>query len=337
MLYVTTRNNRDTFTTHYVLQQSRGYDGGLYLPLHFPKLSIQDQVRLSQKSFGQCAAEFLNIFFAANLNGWDIDFGVGRYPVRLQPLSNRILMAEAWHNPQWQYKYLQKNLLELLHAQTDFTGSWGVIAVQMAVIAGILLNRDVFTSEPVDIVAVSGDLKGPISAWYLRKMGFPIGNIICCCNENNQFWELICNGQMRTEDAAIKTIVPEADVALPENLERLIYECGDVSETEDYLRCCATGNVYYPSDATLQKLRQGLFVSVISTDRVETTIPNVFKTHNYVLSPESALVYSGLMDYRAKTGINRPAVVLCQNSPCCAEEAVAKAMGIPVSELKQRI
>jgi len=184
---------------------------------------------------------------------------------------------------------------------------------------------------------VSGDFTVPISAWYLRKMGFPVGNIICCCNENNQFWDLLCNGQMHTDTACISTIVPEADVTLPVNLERLISACGGDSECRRYRNCCETGSVYYVSDSMLQHLRCGLYASVVSSVRVETAIPNVYKTHQYILSPASALAYSGLLDYRAKTGIARTAVVLCDQSPVCNAETVARTLDISVGRLKEII
>lgn len=337
MLYVTTRNRQNAFTVCHVLTENRGKDGGLYVPLHLPKFSEQDIYMLAQMSFGQCVAEMLNLFFSTKLSGWDVDFSIGRYPVRMEQLAHRIMMAETWHNPDWNYQRLETNLAELLHSETDIPGNWVSVAIRMAVLAGILGIPEITGTGVVDIAAVCGDFTLPISAWYLRKMGFPIGNIICCCNENNQFWDLLCNGQMHTDSLSLSTIVPEADVTLPIDLERLISDCGGVLEAERYVNCCRTGSAYSVSDILLQQLRQGLFASVVSSARVETTIPNVYKTHKYLLSPASALAYSGLLDYRAKTGITRTAVVLCDKSPVCDEAAVAKAMEVPVEVLNRMI
>ena len=337
MLYVTTRNTRDAFTVRHVLTEGRGVDGGFYVPLRLPKLSEQEVKKLSEMSFGQCVAEILNLFFSEKLSGWDIDFSVGRYPVRMEPLGHRIFMAETWHNLEWQYGYLEKNLMALLHSETDIPGNWVCVACRMAVLAGLLGNHEVLGTGSVDIAVVSGDFTVPISAWYLREMGFPIGNIICCCNENKQLWDLLCNGQMRTDEIGLSTTVPEADVALPVNLERLISDCGGISEVQRFLDCCINGTPYAVSDIMLQKLRKGLFVSVVSSDRVETTIPNVFKTHHAVLSPACALAYSGLLDYRTKTGITRAAIVLSDKSPVCDAVFVAEAMNISVAELKKLI
>lgn len=337
MLYVTTRNQLDALTAHHVLTHSSDTNGGLFVPLHFPKLSEQDRKKFMALSTGQCIAEILNLFFSAKLTSWDVDFSIGRYPVRLEPLGHRICMAETWHNPDLYYHRLERNLMELLHADSNTPGSWTPIAIRMAILAGILGNYEILGTGPVDIAVVSGDFTLPISAWYLREMGFPVGNIICCCNENNQFWNLICNGQMHTADSTLSSVVPEADITIPVNLERLISECGGPSETKRYLDCCQTGSSYFVSDGMLQQLRKGLYVSVISSNRVETTIPNVYNTHGYIMSPAAALAYSGLLDYRAKTGIARTAIVLCDKNPIYDGEIVAKAMEISMEELKRII
>lgn len=337
MLYVTTRNHQEAYTVNHVLTENRGGDGGLYVPRNLPKLTAQEWHSLSERSFGQCTADILNLFFSTKLTGWDVDFAVGRYPIRLESLAHRIVMAELWHNPDLSYDRLEKNLRELLNTDMDMPGSWVTIAIRMAVLAGILGSRELQDAGPVDLALISGDFTLPVSAWYLRKMGFPIGNIICCCNENKPFWELICNGQMRTDATSMPSIIPEADVTLPVNLERLISGCAGIPETERYLQCCRTGNPYFVSDAMLSQLRQELCASVVSSIRVETTIPNAYKTHHYLLSPAAALAYSGLMDYRAKTGITRTAIVICDQNPVLQAEIVAKTMDISVTELEKLV
>lgn len=164
-----------------------------------------------------------------------------------------------------------------------------------------------------------------------------MGTIVCCCNENSELWDLLCHGQMRTDTVSTPTCVPEADVALPENLERLIYEAGGTDEVERYLAVCRRGGVYAPSDTVLAKLRRGLTVSVVSSGRIGQTIPAACRTHNYVFAPGGALAYAGLMDFRAKTGQIRNAVVLAERSPASDADFVSASLGISVETLKELI
>lgn len=321
MLYVTTSNDQNAVTVQQVMTQSRGIDGGLYLPLHFPRLSEDDLKKLRKMSFNQRIATFLNMFFSTKLTGWDVDFSVGRYPVRLSDLSHRIILGEFWHNLHWKYDYLEKKLAELVNCENVATESWPVIAIRMAILASAVLDRDETAYDKMDIAVAYGDFSVQISAWYLRKMGLPIGNVVCCCAEDNQLWELICLGQMKTE------------VDLPGNLERLVADCGGVQEVERYRNSRSMGSIYVASDSMLQNLRKNLYVSVVSGDRLETAVPNVFRTYDYILQSESALAYCGLMDYRTKTGITRSVLVMCDYSPVCEAEKIADWMKLSKEDI----
>lgn len=317
MLYVTTRNKRDTFTVNPVLSENSGPDGGLYVPFRWPVLSEKQIQEFLALPFDQCVAQILNQLLDLKLTGWDISFYTGRYPVRIKNLGRRILIAEAWHNPDWCYIRLEQNLLPLLSESENWEPSdWVRIALRMAVFAGLCGElRRMGYMQPVDIAVVSEDFTNPISAWYLRKWGFPIGNILCCCNENGNLWDLIANGQMRTDGISIPTDTPEADVVIPVQLERLIYECGGVEENVRYLDACRQGRIYIPSDSLLEKLRSGLYVSVVGNQRMLDTIPRVNASRNYLLSAYDALCYCGISDYWARFGETAPVILFSERKP----------------------
>ena len=337
MLYITTRNSRDAFPAQRALRESRGPDGGMYLPFHAPSYSPADLDALAALPFGQRIAEVLNRLFQSKCSGWDVDFSVGRNPVRLTPLGHRIQAAEVWHNPGWSYAHLERELSKILNRGDNPTGGWVHIAVRIAVLFGIFGELRNSGIEAADIAVVSGDFSAPISAYYARQWGLPIETIVCCCNENSELWSLLSHGQLRTDTVSVPTVVPEADAALPEQLERLIYEAGGTAETARYLEACRRGGMYLPGDGVLVKLRRGLQVSVVSSRRVLETIPSIYRTRNYVLSPGSALAYAGLMDYRAKTGQTRNALILAEKSPLCAAKVTACALGVTEEELRDLI
>ena len=331
---MTTRNDKDPVTAHRALHESRGPDGGLYLPLRNPSISGEFLVQLKKLTLNNRIAQVLNQLFQTKLTGWDIDFAVGRNPVKLVTLRHRITIGEFWHNPDWTYDKMETSLSHLLCKEADVPGNWIRIAIRIAVLTAVSLELD---SEETDVAVVSGDFLWPISAWYARQWGLPMGNIVICCNENQNLWDLICHGQMRTDSVSISTELPEADITVPADLERLIFGCGGMEEVERYLDCCRKGAVYFVSDGMLSALRQGLFVSVVSSNRMRDTIPGVLSTHGYLLSPGTALAYSGLLDYRAKKGTYRPALVISCNSPLRDAQRITGILGITEEEMKNRL
>lgn len=342
MLYVTTRSSRDAFTAQRALRENRGPDGGLYVPFRTPQFTAEDIEALAEKSFNKCVAETLNVLFNTQLTSWDIDLCIGRYSVRLEKLGHRILMGECWHNLDWQFSRMTAKLTELICSDKAVSPTdWGEVGVRIAVLFGIfgeLIREGIAGPEKkVDISVVSGNFSAPMSAWYARRWGLPIGNIVCCCNENGNLWDFICHGQLRTDGVAVQTITPDTDVLTPSGLERLIHDCVGAEEANRYVESCRRGSTYYIEDKLLHELRRGIYVTVTSSRRVESTIPSVYATHSYLLSPYSALAYAGLQDYRARTGESRYALVLAEKSPLRDAEVTAKALGITAEELKRYI
>lgn len=342
MLYVTTRSNADAYTAHRALTEQRGSDGGQYLPFRHPHFSPEIIASLKDQTFGDTAAMILNCLFGTRITRWDVEFAVGRRPVRAAELSHRIVVGECWHNPEWHADRVTCGLVSLLREKTvTVPGEWVQIAAGICMLFGLygeLLRHDVIEpGECVDISAVSGEFTLPMCAWYARAWGLPIGNIICCCNENNEIWNLICYGQLRTDTVAVKTFVPEADITRPVCLERLISSCGGPEEVEAFLDSCRRGASYFPSDRVLNNIRNGLFVSVVSVERLKQTIPGVWATHHYMMCPYTAMAYAGLLDYRAKKGQLRCSIVFSDRSPKQHVSFVAECLGIPEAELKQYI
>lgn len=344
MLYVTTRNNVDAFTAQRTLTLRRGPDGGLFMPYRIPVFS-QDEVRgLAGKRFNVNLADTLNLLFGSHLTSYDIDLALGRHSVRLRQLGQKIIIGECWHNTDWHIQRLIHDLSVLVLGQTDVEPEqkgWIQIGIRISVLVAIFgeLIREGLadTDNTVDIAQVSGDFSGPMAAWYARNMGLPIGNIICCCNENAVLWDFICHGVLRTDAVAVKTSVDEANVATPEYLEHLICLYGGPAEIEQYVQALHHGSNYYLEDGMLNRLRQGLYVTVSSEKRILNTIPSAFSTHHYILSAAGALAYAGLQDYRARSGSTKTSLIMTEKSPSFDAEIIGSVLGISDDSVTQFI
>lgn len=341
MLYVTTRNNRDAYTAQRVLRENRGPDGGLYLPFRMPVFSEADLDELAKLPFTARIAQVLNTLCGTRMTQWDVDFCVGRHPVQLVSLPQKTMLAQCWHNAQGSLSYMVRVLsVRLRQDNRPQPSDWTEIAVRGAVLFAVFSEfrkeREVFGEQRVDVAAICGDCYGPISAWYARLWGLPIGNIVICCNENSGLWELFHRGQLRTDGLRVKTATPDADAVLPAGLERLIYAAGGIREVEHYLEVCGRGGVYVPNEGVLRRLCQGVTVSVVGRERMESTLGGVYATSDCILSPYSALCYAGVQDYRAKAGEKRLALIFSEKSPWLDRAVVESAFGMSIDELEKR-
>ena len=342
MLYVTTRDPLDAYTANRALSDNRCAQGGFFVPMRLPHYGESEIAALAEKSFSQNVADILNLLFGTQLDGWGVEFGIGRYPVKMVTLKGRIVVAESWHNPAYRFERLACGIEKAIRQSDQINkqpSDWLIIASRIAVLFGtvglLLQDGTLEANQKLDIALPAGDFSAPMAAWYARAMGLPIGTIVCCCNENTALWNLFHKGQLHTGAVAVRTHTPEFDYAVPDDLERLVFSVLGRQETERFCEACRLGSHYELESEQMKRLRDGIYISVVSDKRMASTIPNLYKTTGYVPSPETALAHSGLMDYRAATGASRPALLLSEESPMFSLQFAAECMNITPAELKQ--
>ena len=330
MLYLTTRNKHDAYTVHHALHEDTAPDGGRFLPFQVPFISPEEMGNLKDLSFRECVAKVLNLFFPCKLTGWDIEFAVGRHPARLKNVGGRVVVGELWHNSQEDYLWLENALARRLGAQEENLSSWVRLAIRIAVLAGIFgkLIREEYTdgTQPVDLAVNAGDFSVPVAAWYLRRMGFPVGNIICACGENSGIWELMHQGQIRGDVAG----------AMPE-LERLISGVLGFEQANQFASAVKTGGIYALRPGMAAALREGFSPFVVSQNRGHSLISGVYRTSGYVMGRDTAPAYGALQDYRARQSQGRCTLLIADRSPVRDMQSVCQTLGMTPSELRKNL
>lgn len=344
MLYVTTRSQNDPQTTPKALSADRGSDGGLYVPFQMNVYSADQIAELKDRSFGQCVADILNQFFGCRLSAADVDFTIGRFPVKITSMNHRILIAETWRNVMRDYDRTEQALAALVCSNLGCSvmrTSWLKITIRIAVLFGVfaelMRTGAVSAAQKIDVSVPTMDFSVPMSVWYARYLGLPIGNIICSCNENSGLWELLHLGQMHTDCVVVNTTTPMADMAVPTELERLIHAVGGMNAVLQYVCVLEKRRIYRPNEELAAQLKKGMFSAVVSRSRLDALIPSVYRTNSYILGAYTALAYGGLMDYRAKTGQTRSALILSDRSPICDQQIVADAMRMSPAQLTEEL
>lgn len=330
MLYLSTRNRTDSFTAFRALREDSAPDGGMYVPMRMPFFNKEEIEILKDQSFGQTVAMILNLFFTAKLTSWDVEFCVGRYPLKLISMNHRMIIAEMWHNLDSDYRYMENSLYRKLCGQ-DVASSrptqWAKIAIRIAVLFALYgeLARKGFAQ--FDVCMSADDFTLPMSAWYAREMGLPIGTIICSGKDNGAAWDLIHRGEFNTGTGAV----------CPAGFERLIYGTLGLHETVRYVNVCSRKGIYKVSEEALSVLNCGLYACVASENRIESVSRSIFRTSDYIADPDTALAYGGLQDYRSHTGDSQPTLLLSYHSPIHYADTLTATLGITATEIKRRL
>lgn len=330
MLYITTRDNNDAYTAHRTLMADCAPDGGCFVPFQLPYYEANEIALLKEKTFSQTVAEFLNTFFSAGLTALDVDFAIGKIVSKLIPMNHKIVIAELWHNPDGKYSYIEECLYKLMvNCQTNVKPSaWAKTAVRIAILFGLygqMLRSGLFSGDQcIDISVSADDFSVPMTLWYARKMGLPIGSIICVCVNNGSLWDLIHRGVFNPAEVSDTLLL---------SVEQLIHACLGFDEVRRFQEVCRSKRSYTLNEEQLAALNIGLFCAVAGDKRWESITNSVFRSNSYIIDPQTALSYGGLQDYRAKTGGSRTTLLLAENTPMSYTKEISGATGIPADKL----
>ncbi len=334
MLYITTRSAEQTFASRCTLKDSYAPDGGHFVPQELTHLGDDAIASFREKSFGSAIAEILNVFFPNQLNGWDVDFCIGRNVIKMITMSHRVAVAELWHNLDNHYTYIVRQLYKKIRNCGDDAAvtPWFSVAAGTAILFGVyseMLRAGILhINQTFDIALICGDFSAPISAFYARRLGLPIETIICTSQENSPVWDLIQRG-------SFNTAIADTDLSL--GIERLIHETVGSEQVQIYRQKNDTESTYFVPEEILPVFNSGLFCSVPGETRASAVINSVYRTSGYLTDPVTALCYGSMQDYRARTGESRVTLLLSMDPPHSHCNEIHDATGLSRDEILKTI
>ena len=170
---------------------------------------------------------------------------------------------------------------------------------------------------------------GDILAGYLAKrLGLPVGTLICASNANNVLTDFIRTGTYDRRRPLLKTTSPSMDILVSSNLERLLYLLsGDTKLVAGLMQELNTQGVYTVPARLLEKIQSQFWAACCDDARAAEIIGRVYKEDGYLCDPHTASGWAAAEDYVAETGDHRPMVVLSTASPYKFPAAVLTAIG----------
>ena len=332
MLYISTRS-KDTYTAARTLTMDSAPDGGLFVPFQMPKLALSD---LRGKSQAGCIALVLNLFFHAKLTETDIENAIGTDPLSVHTIDRKVTVIQLWNRSYPEFSKLGYALYKLLCQDVPpckQTTQWPKIAITISVFAAIIAQTA--PGREVDVAVNAGDFLTPMALDYCRQMGLPVGTILCAVNENSTLWDFFTNAQLSCGASVVHTDLPLLDVALPDQLERLIYAIKGMDMAMEFAELSEQGRIYKIDTESITDLTKGFAVSVVSAQRVPSLIHKIYTTNSYVLDTYGALTFGALQDYRATSGDIRQTLLFSAYDPMVHRTAVAGALNIPEYKLSE--
>jgi len=193
----------------------------------------------------------------------------------------------------------------------------------------LLSNEYIDVNQEVNFIVPTGNFGNILAAYYARRMGLPIKQLIVASNENNVLTEFFSDGIYDSNRELLKTISPSMDILVSSNLERLLYEIGgrDPKFVCDLMERLSDGGAYSVDEDLIYDKTPEFLAYYTTEEETKEVIDNFFDQYNYVLDPHTAVAVGALYKYMNEVGDSvTPNIIVSTANPYKFPQSVYEAV-----------
>ena len=172
----------------------------------------------------------------------------------------------------------------------------------------LVTSDQIRMGDKVNFTVPTGNFGNILAAYYAKKMGLPVGTLVCASNKNNvltDFWE---RGTYDVKRPFYKTMSPSMDILVSSNLERLIFELSgrDAALTKERMASLASTGKYSVRAEELRQIRSEFFASYASESDTVDCIYEFFEEYGYPMDTHTGVAMSVAQRYEEKMHKENP-------------------------------
>ena len=209
--------------------------------------------------------------------------------------------------------------------------NWGRLVPQIvyyiSAYCDMIENGEIKNGDEMNVVVPTGNFGNILAAYYAKKMGVPVGKLICASNANNVLTDFLKTGVYDRNRKFFTTTSPSMDILISSNLERLLFHLADENdETIAKWMAELSSEGKYEVTADVKEKVLSLFdAGCCDDEETKNTIGETYK-NGYLLDTHTAVAVKVYRDYIKRTGDNTPTVIASTANPYKFSAAVLSAV-----------
>ena len=211
--------------------------------------------------------------------------------------------------------------------------NWGRLVPQIvyyfAAYAQLLKAGKITFGDKVDFCVPTGNFGDILAAYYAKRMGLPVGKLICASNCNDVLTDFLRTGVYDKNRPFHTTMSPSMDILVSSNLERLLFDLSGENDAEvkGYMDALAKTGKYEVSDAIKAALADQFWGGFCGEARTSAAIAKYYKENGYLIDTHTAVAANVMEQYRKATGDKTVTVFVSTASPYKFCDHVLRAIG----------
>ena len=207
--------------------------------------------------------------------------------------------------------------------------NWGRLVPQIvyyfAAYAQLLRAGRIAFGDKVDFCVPTGNFGDILAGYYAKRMGLPVGRLVCASNQNNVLTDFLRTGVYTAKREFYKTSSPSMDILVSSNLERLLYHVtGSDAEVAEWMAQLSRTGRYTVRPETLAAIQQDFGCGWAGEEEVAAEIRTRWERDGYLCDTHTAVAFH-VAEREKRAGV--PMVVLSTASPFKFPRSVLAALG----------
>ena len=192
----------------------------------------------------------------------------------------------------------------------------------------LLRSGTIAMGDEVNFSVPTGNFGDILAGYLAKRLGLPVGRLICASNANNVLTDFIRTGTYDRRRPLHKTQSPSMDILVSSNLERLLYlMSGDTNLVAGLMQQLSDSGSYCVPPQLLEQIQAQFWAGWSDDAGAANAIGKVWAENRYLCDPHTATGWAVAEDYVNQTDDTRPMVVLSTASPYKFPAAVLAAIG----------
>ena len=211
--------------------------------------------------------------------------------------------------------------------------NWGRILPQVvyyvSAYCDLLRDGEIQMGEKVNFCVPTGNFGDILAAYYAKRMGLPVGKLICASNTNDVLTDFLRTGVYDKNRPFHTTMSPSMDILVSSNLERLLFDLSGENDQEvrGYMEALNGQGNYEVSESIKAALREAFWGGFCDEAGTTETIAQYYKEYGYLIDTHTAVAAGVLAQYRKETGDETLTVFASTASPYKFCDHVLAAIG----------
>jgi len=189
----------------------------------------------------------------------------------------------------------------------------------------LVKSGDLKAGDKLNFSVPTGNFGDILAGWIAKKMGLPIGKLLCASNKNNVLTEFFETAVYNKNRAFYVTASPSMDILVSSNLERLLFYASGCNG--EYVKALMNNlnekGQFEITKEMLEIIRSDFDFGFVEDEDCFDSIKNVFEKSDYLMDTHTAVAYSCARNIYK----NNPCVVLSTANPYKFSPAIIKALG----------